>query len=162
MQETTVQFLGQEDLLEKGQATLSSILGLPLGSAGKESACNAGDLGSIPGLGRFSWRREQLPTPAFWPGQFHGLYVVHRVAKSQARLSNFHFHLGYASFNPAVQTPNPFRISQVKSQICHSHLNYTPHTKSVSIMKQLLFYTTELWSGQFHSNKQDKYIISRK
>ena len=27
--------------------------GFPCGSAGKESACNAGDLGSIPGLGRF-------------------------------------------------------------------------------------------------------------
>ena len=33
----------------------------PCGSAGKESACNAGDLGSIPGLGRS-------------PGEFHGLY----------------------------------------------------------------------------------------
>ena len=30
----------------------SSILGLPCGSAGKESACNAGDLGSIPEWGR--------------------------------------------------------------------------------------------------------------
>ena len=29
-----------------------SILGLPCGSAGKESTCNVGDLGSIPGLGR--------------------------------------------------------------------------------------------------------------
>ena len=28
------------------------LLGLPGGSDGKESACNAGDLGSIPGLGR--------------------------------------------------------------------------------------------------------------
>ena len=27
-------------------------LGFPGGSAGQESACNAGDLGSIPGLGR--------------------------------------------------------------------------------------------------------------
>ena len=26
-------------------------VGFPCGSAGKESACNAGDLGSIPGLG---------------------------------------------------------------------------------------------------------------
>ena len=43
------------------------------GSAGKESACNAGDLGSIPGLGRSPWRRERLPTPVFWPGEFHGL-----------------------------------------------------------------------------------------
>ena len=28
-----------------------------------------GDLGSIPGIGR-----ERLPTPVFWPGEFHGLY----------------------------------------------------------------------------------------
>ena len=27
-------------------------MGFPYGSAGKESACNEGDLGSIPGLGR--------------------------------------------------------------------------------------------------------------
>ena len=92
MQENPVQFLGQGDLLEKGAATHSNILGLPWwlswwriclqcgrtwsdpwvgkihwrrerrltpvflgfpgGSAGKQSACNAGDLGSIPGLGR--------------------------------------------------------------------------------------------------------------
>ena len=30
----------------------SSLMGFPGGSDGKESACNAGDLGSIPGLGR--------------------------------------------------------------------------------------------------------------
>ena len=39
-------------LLEKGQASHSSILGFPCGSSGKESTCNARDLGSIPGLGR--------------------------------------------------------------------------------------------------------------
>ena len=31
-----------------------------------------------PGLdhwvGKIHWRREQLPTPVFWPGEFHGLY----------------------------------------------------------------------------------------
>ena len=37
-------------------------------SVGNESACNAGDTGSI------SWRRERLPTPVLWPGEFHGLY----------------------------------------------------------------------------------------
>ena len=52
MQEALVQFLGWEDPLEKGYATHSSILGLPCGSAGKESACSVGDLGLIPGLGR--------------------------------------------------------------------------------------------------------------
>ena len=56
-----VQFLGLKDLLEKGQATHSSILGLPCGSAGKESACNVGDLGSIPGLGRSPGEGKNYP-----------------------------------------------------------------------------------------------------
>ena len=46
-------------------------MGFPCGAAGKESACNAD---SIPGLGKTSWRRKRLPTPVFWPGEFHGLY----------------------------------------------------------------------------------------
>ena len=33
-------------------ANAYEIQGFPCGSAGKESACNEGDLGSIPGLGR--------------------------------------------------------------------------------------------------------------
>ena len=67
-------------------------LGFPYSSAGKESACNAGDLGQISGLGKICLRRERLPTPLFQPGEFHGLNRVHGVAKSQTRLSNFHYH----------------------------------------------------------------------
>ena len=52
MQETPVRFLGQEDPLEKDRLSTPAFLGFPCGSAGKESACNAGDLGLIPGLGR--------------------------------------------------------------------------------------------------------------
>ena len=44
------------------------------GSVGKESTCNVGDFCSIPGLGRFPCRRERLPTPVFWPGQFQEMY----------------------------------------------------------------------------------------
>ena len=44
--------------------------------AGKESACNARNLSLIPGLGGPPWRRERLPTPVFWPGEFHGLYSL--------------------------------------------------------------------------------------
>ena len=51
MQETPVQLLGQEYLLEKEQAPHSSILVFSCGSAGKESVCNAEDLGLILGLG---------------------------------------------------------------------------------------------------------------
>ena len=40
-------------------------LGFPCGSAGKESACNTEDPGSIPGSERAPWRRDGLPTPVF-------------------------------------------------------------------------------------------------
>ena len=44
----------------------------PGGSDCKEYACNAGDLGSIPGLGWFLLRRSWQPTPVFLPGKSHG------------------------------------------------------------------------------------------
>ena len=61
---------------------LASLLGFPCGLAGKESACNAGDLGSIPGLGRSSGEGKGYPL------QYSGLEnsmdcIVHGVAKSQ-------------------------------------------------------------------------------
>ena len=46
--------------------------GLPDSSDGKESACDAGDPGSIPRQGRPPWRREWRPTPVFLAGEFHG------------------------------------------------------------------------------------------
>ena len=52
MQETAVQFLGREDPLKRDRVPTPIILGFPGGSGGKESTCNAGDLGLIPGLGR--------------------------------------------------------------------------------------------------------------
>ena len=48
-------------------------LGFLGSSVGKESTCNTGDLGSIPGL-RGSPEEERLPTPVFWPGEFHRLH----------------------------------------------------------------------------------------
>ena len=52
MQETPVQLLGWEDLLEKDRLPTPVFLGFPCGSAVKKSICNAGDLGLIPRLGR--------------------------------------------------------------------------------------------------------------
>ena len=43
--------------------------GFPCGSEGKESACNAGDPGSIR---KIPWRRKWQPTPVFLPREFHG------------------------------------------------------------------------------------------
>ena len=65
-------------------------LGFPSGSAGKESAYNAGDLGLIPGLGRSPGEGKGYPL------QYSGLEnsmncIGHGIAKSWIRLSNFHF-----------------------------------------------------------------------
>ena len=46
--------------------------GFPGISTGKESACNAEDLGLIPWLRRFPWRRAWQPTSVFLPGESRG------------------------------------------------------------------------------------------
>ena len=68
-------------------------MGFPGGSAGKESDCNEGDLGSIPELGRSPGEGKGYPEL-----QCSGLEnsmdcVVHGVTKSRTRLSDFHFTL---------------------------------------------------------------------
>ena len=65
-------------------------LGFPCGSAGKESTCKAGDLGSIPGMGRSPGEGNGYPL------QYSGLEnsrhcIVHGVEKSRTQLSDFHF-----------------------------------------------------------------------
>ena len=67
------------------------------GSDGKASACNSGDLGSIPGSGKspgegngnplqYSCLENPMDGGAWWA-------TVHGVAKSRTRLSNFTFTL---------------------------------------------------------------------
>ena len=66
-------------------------LGFPCGSAGKESTRNAGDLGSIPGLGRYLGEGNGYPLQ--YSGQENSMDCrVHGVTKSQTQLSDFHFH----------------------------------------------------------------------
>ena len=56
-------------------------MGFPCGSAGKESACIVGDLGSIPGVGRSPGEGNGYSL------QYSGLENFKGVAKSQTRLS---------------------------------------------------------------------------
>ena len=65
-------------------------IGFICGSAGKESTCNVGDLGLIPGLGRSPGEEKGYPL------QYSGLEnpmdsIVHGVTKIWTRLSDFHF-----------------------------------------------------------------------
>ena len=110
------------------KADISYMPRFPDSSVGKETACNTGDPGSIPGLGRsagegigyplqYSWaalvaqvvknppamwetwvrslgwedplEKRTLPTPVFWPGEFHGLYSPwgHKESDTTERLS---------------------------------------------------------------------------
>ena len=68
---------------------LECSMGFPGGSDGKESSYNVGNLDSIPGLGRFPWRRKWRPT-LFLLEKSHG-QKSRGVAKSLARLSDFTF-----------------------------------------------------------------------
>ena len=90
MQETPVWFLGQEICWRRDRLPTLVFLGFPCGLAGKESSCNAGDLGSILGLGGSPGEAKGYPV------QYSGLEnsmdcIVHWITKSQTRLSNFHF-----------------------------------------------------------------------
>ena len=90
MQETLIRFLGWEDSWERNRLPIPVFLGFFGGSDGKESACNVGDLRSIPGLGRSpggvhgnllqcSCLENPMDKGAWWA-------TVHRVAKSWTRL----------------------------------------------------------------------------
>ena len=58
--------------------------GFPCGSAGKETTCNVGDLGSIPGLGRFPEGGKDYPLQYSGPENSMD-------PESQTQLSDFHF-----------------------------------------------------------------------
>ena len=67
VQETPVQSLGREDPLRRDRLPTPVLLNFPCGSAGKESVCSVGDLGSILGLGR------SLGEGKGYPLQYSGL-----------------------------------------------------------------------------------------
>ena len=67
----------------------SIILGFSCGSAGKKICLECRRPRFDPWVGKIPWRRERLPTPAFWPGEFHGLYSPwdHRGSNTMEPLS---------------------------------------------------------------------------
>ena len=78
----------------KSKLLIQTDMFFPCGSAGKESTCNAGDLGSIPELGRSPGEGKGYPL------QYSGLEnsmdcIVYGVAKHRTQLSDFHFHIFY-------------------------------------------------------------------
>ena len=82
MQETQVVSWDEKIPWRRDRLPTPVSLGFPGGSAGKESACNAGDLGSIPALGQSSGEGNGYPL------QYSGLEnsmdcIIHGVSKSR-------------------------------------------------------------------------------
>ena len=82
---------------DQGGKFPGSPLGFPCGSAGKEYACNAEDLGSIPGLGRSPGEEKGYPL------QYSGLEnfmdcIVHGVARLDMTERLPHHWLGPRAF----------------------------------------------------------------
>ena len=119
MQEIWVRSLGREDPLEKGMATYSSIFagefhaqrslvgatvhevaksqtqlndGFPGGSEVKASACNVGDLGSIPGSGRSPGEGNSNPKPGESHGQKSLVGYSPQGHKESGTTEQLHFH----------------------------------------------------------------------
>ena len=129
-------------------------MGFPGGSEVKASACNAGDLGSIPGLGRspgegngnplqYSCLENPIDGGAWWA-------TVHRVAKSRTQLSDFTHSYPYQllsyMLSHVVVAVHPRRCSgiYVTSQHCSGHIQtlqmskvfmqYIPQTMNPSLI----------------------------
>ena len=87
-----ISWLFREAVAQKGNVcTPWGMEGFPCGSAGKESACNVGDLGSIPGLGRSPEEGKGYSL------QDSGLEnsmdcIIHGATKSRTRLTHFTSH----------------------------------------------------------------------
>ena len=116
-------------------------MGFPGGLGGKESTCNAGDPGSIPGLGRSLGEGNGNPTQysylenpmdrGSWQAAAHG------VTKSRRRLndSHFHFHL-HISYTTNINQRDMswwiyyFSWTHITNQLSHTKSNLCLHVYS--------------------------------
>ena len=115
-------------------------MGFPCGSAGKESARNVGDLGSIPGLGRSPVEGKGSPL------QYSGLEnstdcVVHGVAKSWTRLRlSLHFWSLKVMFKKHLVVLGLELMICLCSPLCSDRSYWPFHVKSSgSLLKAFSF-----------------------
>ena len=90
------------------------------------SACNAGDLGSIPGLGRSPGEGNGLSTPVFWPGEFHGQSMgSQRVGHDWATFTSLSLTWSYFSLMDPPLLQNDTETVPVCLFSINSHLPWT-------------------------------------
>ena len=126
------------------------------GSAGKESACNAGDLGLIPVWGRSPGERKGYPLQYSGPENSTDC-IVQGVAKSRTRFSDFDFDYTVSNYfvqwhrtekYTAINTDRT-RIMFVAGQCFTAYKKVAPkyykeHLEVNNILIQLLI-VTDCW-----------------
>ena len=133
--------------------------GFPCGSAGKESACSAGDLGSIPGLERSPGEGNSYPL------QYSGLKnsidcIVQGVTKSRTWLSDFHFHFHRVS-KPSELFPKAWSdVRNLLSKTPALLLTSLQFSKGISLQKHSGYLhnlkARLIW---YHSKKNTSYFL---
>ena len=141
--------------------SLSLLLtGFPSGSDGREFACNAGDLSSIPvGGSGYPLQYSCLENPTdrgAWKT------IVHRVAKSQTQLRQFHFQSWDLPMEGVTLHPDqgPNQVStkclrSEKSHLCSKHLDHsiiTPRSDSFLLRTLHPSEDTDSHAGSILSN----------
>ena len=120
-------------------------LGFPCSSAGRESACNVGDLGLLSGLGRSPGEGKGYSL------QCSGLEssmdcIVHGVSKSQTQLRDFHIpHWSERAW--------PFLCASFSCVSIQGVLDF-PHQSRITVTKIATIYSTLLTHRHY-----DKYFI---
>ena len=90
--------------------------GLPLWLSWWRICLQCGRPGFDPWVGKIPWRSERLPTPVFWPGEFHELYSPWGCKATQP--SDFHFtHSIYS-----VRECSNFINLHIAVQLSQNHL----------------------------------------
>ena len=129
-------------MLSKHLTPTPGFLGFPCGSAGKESACNAGDLGLIPGLGRSPVEGKGYPL------QYSGLEnsmdcIVHGVAESYTTewlslsLQAFNKYIFWASLKIQISITN----TRLSTSILNCSMNFKLQTETIDQWKSRMCYS---------------------
>ena len=121
----------------------------PGGSAGKKSACNVGDLSSIPGLGR------SLGEGKGYPLQHSSLEnsmdcIGLGVTKSRTQLNDFHFHFSFILQNPVWLSPARDTWGLARILRCHRNGFSLVHTNRGGVVPKGLMLsqgkrTLDMW-----------------
>ena len=85
--------------------------------------------GFSPWAGKFPWRRERLPTPVFWPREFHGLYTLwgrkELETTERPSLSLLYDYLIVKSFLPTGLLAHPSPHIFISFSVCMRMLGST-------------------------------------